>query len=362
MNDLKYYFLFILVSIFGLLGIILITNQILRTAIGAGGTFISAYIFLNIITNLPSYQKFIAPILSVLGKISRDAELDSIAYNIQGNLNQYRQVVNQEYSDLVPETVLEWVNHENEEEFHEIYNGKLILKLHPSSENRINLVKATMAQVSKGVIPESRIYVASQINDSIDLSLTNKILSEQDRTSLLYFRNEVLVPKLRDSMILNYFRCMEILDDEGLFTRLYLRELKQLAFRHGLKTANLPEIRQDTTDFLEFADQIAKKERGVDVILDYYGSHIRTGIVMVANPIWFQKVGVHPYVKRAIDKFQAGCEIVYIIGWEPTIRYTESVITYLIMNHDIEPIRDSIKWYTVGNLRRLCVAMRKKDT
>jgi len=193
------------------------------------------------------------------------------------------------------------------------------------------------------------------------LTLTNKVLKDQDRNSILYFQNEVLVPRLSDQELLEYFRCMEILDEKGLFTRLFLRELKQLSARHGLQLTNLPEIRNDTRNFLNYADTIGRKERGVDVILDYEGTHIQTGIVMVAKPQLFKIAGVHPYVKRAIEKFDGGCEIVYIVGWEPTIRQTESVISYLIMNHEKDYIKDSEKWYYVGGERRLCVAMKQRE-
>lgn len=359
-NELFYYLLFVVTLIIGIVGTLNITHDALRMVVGGGG-FFSGALVLRIIISFPSYQKFLSPILSVLGRLSRSAELESIAYKIQGNLNDYGQKINAEYPNLVPETKLEYIKYESEESFHIDYSGNLILKLHPSKDNTKNLIKATMMQVAKGVIQESRIYVDPKINTSIDLTLSHKILKEQDRNSNLYFRNEVLVPRLSDQELLEYFRCMEILDEKGLFTRLFLRELKQLSVRHGLQLTNLPEIRNDTRNFLNYADTIGRKERGVDVKLDYEGTHIQTGIVMVAKPLIFEIAGVHPYVQRALDKFNSGCEIVYIVGWEPTIRQTESVISYLIMNHEKDYIKDSEKWYYVGGERRLCVAMKQRE-
>ena len=81
---------------------------------------------------------------------------------------------------------------------------------------------------------------------------------------------------------------------------------------------------------------------------------------MVARFYVFEAKGVHPYVSRVIEKFEKGAEIVYVIGWEDTIKETQAVISYLQMNCDIVPIKDSIRWYYVGKERRLCVALRQK--
>jgi len=226
---LLYYLCFVVSLFIGAYSFFYLTINIFLQFFTSAGGFVSATaVFLLLIRNLPSFQKGISPILSSLNFIEK-AELASIAYNIQGNINQFRETVNKESPDLIPEAEVEWVTKVKKESFFDDYKGKVIVRMNPSKDNAINLAKASLIQVSKGVIPESRMYVEPKINVSIDLSLVKKILLKQgEKNAYRYFLNEIITPKLDDKEVVNYLEKIELMDNVGLFTRLFLRELKEL--------------------------------------------------------------------------------------------------------------------------------------
>ena len=207
----------------------------------------------------------------------------SIAYNIQGNINQFREVVNNESPDLIPEAEVEWVSDVSRDSFFDNYKGKVIISMNPSKDNDINLAKATLIQVSKGVIPESRLYVGTKMNTSIDLSLVKKLLLKQgQKNAYSYFLNEITVPELEDKDVVDYLSKIEIMDNAGLFTRLFLRELKELPVIRGLSLQNIPEIRSDVRGFFDYAEIVASRKPREHIPLQFLGTYIKTAIIYVA--------------------------------------------------------------------------------
>ncbi len=212
LKALFFYFCFAISLFIAAFSFFYSTINIFLQFLGSAGGFISATaIFLLLIRNLPSFQKGISPILSSFNWIKK-AELASIAYNIQGNINQFREAVNKESPDLIPEAEVEWVTKVSKESLFDDYKGKVIIRMQPSKDNDVNLARASLLQVSKGVIPESRMYIEPKMNVSIDLSLVKKILSKQgQRGAYRYFVNEIAIPKLGDKEVLHYLEKIELI-------------------------------------------------------------------------------------------------------------------------------------------------------
>jgi hypothetical protein len=225
-KSLLYYACFVVTLFVGVFSFFYFTfNIYVQFAGSAGGIASATAIFLLLIRNLPSFQKNISPVLSSFNWIEK-AELTSIAYNIQGNINQFRETVNKESPDLIPEAEVEWVTETNKESFFDDFKGKVIVRMDPSKDNQKNLAKAVMIQVSKGVLPESRIYIDETTSTSIDLALAKKILASiKQSNALRYFVSEILNPELADEQVLSTIQTIDEIDSRGFFTRLFLREL-----------------------------------------------------------------------------------------------------------------------------------------
>ncbi len=332
-------------------------NIFLQFFASAGGFVSATAIFLLLIRNLPSFQKSISPILSSFNFIEK-AELASIKYNIQGNINQFRETVNKESPDLIPEAEVEWVTKVKTDSFFDDYKGKVIVRMNPSKDNAINLAKASLIQVSKGVIPESRMYIEPKMNVSIDLSLVKKILLKQDeKNAYRYFVNEIVNPKLGDEAVLNFLEKIELMDKVGLFTRLFLRELKELPIIEGLGFHNLSQIRSDVKGFFEYTEIVAKRKPREEIPLQYEGAYIKTAIIYVAITWRMKTEGIKPYVRRALMNQKSGNALIFFISFGHAIDFTRKIIEKLTETYGMELIKNSDKDYVIDNEHLMCATV-----
>lgn len=355
---LLYYLCFVVSLFIGAYSFFYLTINIFLQFFTSAGGFISATaIFLLLIRNLPSFQKSISPILGSFNFIEK-AELASIAYNIQGNINQFREAVNNESPDLIPEAEVEWVTKVNRESFFDDYKGKVIIRMNPSKDNAINLAKASLIQVSKGVIPESRMYIEPKMNVSIDLSLVKKILLKQgEKNAYRYFLNEIINPKSDDKEVVNYLEKIELIDKVGLFTRLFLRELKELPIIKGLGFHNVSEIRSDVKNFLEYIEIVAIRKPFEHIPLEYEGTHIKTAIIYIAITRRMEKEGVKPYIRRALLDRKKGHELIFFISFGHAIDFTRKIIDILTKTYGMELIKNSDKDYVTDNQHLMCATV-----
>lgn len=342
-----YYLASVIAFILGVAGIYFLTYNVwFQITVGTGGIITGAALFFYFVINLPSFQKAVSPILSSFSYF-RKAELASIAYNIQGNINQFREVVNDESPNLIPEAEVEWITESEKESFFDDFKGKVIIRMHPSKDNDKNLVKAVMVQVSKGVIPESRMYVTQKTNTSIDLTLARKLLSKQNkRSALRYFINETFNKEIEDEEILSLIESMDAIDLRGFFTRVYLRELGELATRRGLRVQRLSDIREETNELLKFLEIIATRDVGERVPLTHEGKFLRTAIVMISEPGKFEREGVSPYVLSAFIEAQQGTDLIYLVARGRKIAFAHRVISYLEEHFKMELIEETDKIFT----------------
>lgn len=353
-----FYFCFILALLIGASSFFYLTINVFLQFFGSAGGFVSATaIFLLLIRNLPSFQKSLAPVLSSFGWIKK-AELASIAYNIQGNINQFREVVNLESPDLIPEAQVEWISRVKRESFFDDYKAKVIVRMEPSKDNNVNLAKATLLQVSKGVIPESREYIEPKMSVSIDLSLVKKILLKQnEKNAYRYFMNEIAVPELEDEEVIRYLEKMELIDNAGLFTRLFLRELKELPVIRGLTFQNISEIRTDVKNFFAYTEIVAKRKPHEHIPLQYEGAYIKTAIIYVAIARRMDKEGLKPYIRRALINREDGIEIIFFISFSHAIDFTRRVVDVLTKSYGMDLIENTDSDFIIDGQRYICATV-----
>lgn len=344
-----YYLCFFFMFVVGIISIVVFSYNVYLQLLGSSGGFIaSTAIFILIIINLPSFQKTVAPLLRSLNFIQK-ADEASIAYNIQGNINEFREVVNKESPGLIPEAEVEFVTQTNKESFFDKRKGKVIIRLRSSKENPKNLAKAVMIHVSKGVIPESRMYVGEKTSRSIDLTLAKKILvAQKQHDALRYYVNEILNPELSDKTMLHLVETLDAIDEKGFLTRLYLRELGQLPKKQGLRLKGLSKIRDETYELLGFLEAIATRERGEEVPLSYEGRFVKTAVIMVSEERKFERKGIGPYVLAAVMEAKKGSDIIYILASGHKITNALSVIQYLRDKLGMAPIEDTLEPYEVS--------------
>jgi transcription antitermination factor NusA-like protein len=104
------------------------------------------------------------------------------------------------------------------------------------------------------------------------------------------------------------------LDGAGLFSRVYLRELRRLGDRLQPAVPSDP-ISQEIRDFALFLEVIAAKAHQEHVPLDFEGGRMNLSFVLVADEEVIAKYGLAAHERRVVLNYRRGAETVYIQAW-----------------------------------------------
>lgn len=295
--------------------------QIIGWPVTVGG--IAIYIF---VLNPEKGDRFISFLSKWFSKFSEKAEKTTTARGIQGKINSFIKSINSEVEDLLPyELRIQWISENiNKQSF--IKNGKVVVMLKYHKNQDENLSRATLFYMKEAVIPEARPHIHFKLSESIDLMMTKKALYSfaEARSSFNYFLREILRPKTEsDSEIKEFCTIIDGLEERGLFTRVLLRELKEL----GYKRAGLTETGEtvfETGEFTKFLNKIAQKETGEDVPLTFNRTFIKVAIILIARPeteVW----GINPFIKRIKEKIKERINVIYIFARGNNIKLAKKV-------------------------------------
>jgi len=250
--------------------------------LGPNAVWICVVIYL--LTHPHVAEKWGAILNRLFSKISRRAEMRSVALDIQGRIDGFSKSINSEVPGIMPYGVkIEWVTGEmTKESFFK--DGKIILRMNYHTNQDENVVHAAMEWVSRGTLSDSRPHVDERVTKSVDLICTKKLIEKERKTALQLYYREILSPARKsDSELDKYVLIMQQLDEGGYFTHVFLRELQRLGVTMQF---SVPEegVKEETKRFVEFLDEkVNKKKPGVDVDPTFVGEKIRTSIVYVAK-------------------------------------------------------------------------------
>lgn len=259
-------------------------------------------------------------------KFNEVAEKTATARGIQSKINNFIKSINSEVENLLPYGLkTKWIP-ENIDKQSFIKNGKVVVMLKYHKNQDENLSRVTLFYMREAVIPEGRPHISSKLSESIDLMMTKKALYSfaEARSSFSYFVREILHPKAeKDAEIKEFCTVIDKLDERGLFTRVLLRELKEL----GYKRAGLTETGDtvfETGEFTKFLNEIAQKEQGQDVPLTFNKTYIKVAIILVARP-GTEIFGVDPFIKRIKEKIKKRINVIYIFARGSNIKLAKEV-------------------------------------
>lgn len=222
---------------------------------------------------------------SLIAWASKKAERAATANRIQGKVDSFIVAINTEVEGLLPFGLkVRWISPDLSKEAF-IENDRVVVMLSHHGNQDENLAKATMLYMNKAVIPEARPHIDQKLGQAIDLMMTKKALFSfiEARSSMSHFVNTVLRPQTdRDSELKEACGVIDTIDERGLFTRVFLKELMEL----GIRRAGITETGDtvfETNEFTKLLKRIAEKERGVNVDPTFIKNNIKVSIVMVAR-------------------------------------------------------------------------------
>lgn len=279
-------------------------------------------IFIYLITHPEVAEKWGAIFSRLFSRISRRAEMRSVALDIQGRIDSFSKSISSEVPGIMPYGIkIKWVTGEvTKESFFK--DGEIILRMNYHTNQDENVVYAAMEYIARGMLSQSRPYVDERVMKSTDLICTKKLIEKERRTALQLYYSEILSPARKsDDELDMYVLIMQHLDEKGYFTRILLRELQRLGVTMEF---SIPEenVKKETRRFVEFLDgKINKKQPGVDVDPTFLGEKIRTSIVYVARG---DHIEPHlRWIEKCVNK---GIDTIYVSAWG---RYNISLLREL---------------------------------
>ncbi len=151
-------------------------------------------VVIYLITHPEVAAKWGAILNSLFSRISRKAEMRSVALDIQGRIDSFSKSISSEVSGIMPYGVkIEWVTGEvTKESFFK--DRKIILKMNYHTNQDENVVHAAMEYIARGMLSDSRPHVDERVTKSADLICTKKLIEKERRTALQLYYGEILSP------------------------------------------------------------------------------------------------------------------------------------------------------------------------
>lgn len=302
--------------------------------------------------NFQIYFGFFQKILAYPFKFIRKT---AIKNNIEGPCTKALKSIASELPDLeIPSLNIEWVNKENLET--KLKEGKAIVRLKFEDDETKNIIKATSVYVKDAFLKHAKPYLAKSFREAIDLSITKKILLKSTKNSitLSYFIDEN--SNLED-VVSEKCELIEEIDDNGLFTRVLLRELdlfgKKLNGRH-IKD----EYKKEADEFLQYVDEIATREFDDDTPLAFSKQIIKAGVVLVAKPETYTNYGIKPYLRRIKLGIAKGIDSFYLLARGGSVEILKAVATELLNTGNFILINQPKEYKDIKNRSAICYCIR----
>jgi small subunit ribosomal protein S1 len=224
--------------------------------------------------------------------------------------------MNKEAEGLVSREIdIQWVDEENITAF--LRKGKVVVLMKHYQNHDKNVVNAAWHYVQTGVLHNGKRYFTQPLKKAIDLSITKKILCEEEEngTSIEYFSENTLKPELQDKETSDAFQIVEKLEDKGLLTRILLREIKLVGKKLYPQQPDKSST-SETSRFFQFLQPFAEHQGGQDNInqWEYFSTHICMGIMFVARQSKLNEEGLAPYLANVERQFTRGCDRVYVFA------------------------------------------------
>jgi hypothetical protein len=279
--------------------------------IGAMGSWtLFGVILYYLLTSVPTFQGIGAWIARGLS-FWKSGGKSAVSLKIEQSLNLAQEEINKEAEGVVPfPAKVEWVDKPS---YLDTNEELVIIRMKEYEENPRNIAYAVVDYISKGMIPFSRLYVETPIQVAIDSTMVKKILLNRNQSALDYYLTNVLNKKLAQEGVRKYMGIMGNLDDHGLFTRVYLEEVKEVGLE--LYPVEDQDALRETKELLVQLDSMANRKSGEKKgSAPYIGKRIKVGYVLVANPEKLLFEGSKPYIQYVLHCLTSGANVVYLLS------------------------------------------------
>jgi small subunit ribosomal protein S1 len=253
----------------------------------------------------------------------------AIRFQIEGPLTKALKRISKELPEMdIPDLKINWVNSDNIQT--KLKEGKAIIKLKYDNDNSRNVIKATSIYVKDAFLVNSKPYLSENFVKAIDLTVTKKILLNSDIKNkgniIPIFINE---NKNENNEVFEKCDKLEEIDDNGLFTRVILRELNALGEKQFGRTPKV-EHYIESEEFLDFIYNVVTREYDDNTPLVYNKKVFKVGFLLVAKAETYIKYGLEAYYRRIRLGLASGVKTFYLLARSEKVEILEKVAKELL--------------------------------
>ncbi|MBN2075951.1 MAG: hypothetical protein JW762_10415 [Dehalococcoidales bacterium] len=298
-----------------------ILTEVIRTALG---NFFSTVSSLFIIV-YGSYQIAPAPIQSLVAKILRKIshlpnyyKRTTIKFELESEINQALKEFGKEGAGfIIEEVVIKWLTPGEKSRRLFFQSGKAYLKLDFEEDKEVNLVEAVMMHCNECLLMETRQYIDKPLMRAIDMTFVDELLNKRNAVrGRAYFTQEVIPRELKEiEGVDKYLNTLELLSQHGIFTRIFLPELKDYPGRTQRGVSRKNHLQQ-IEEFIRFLQDAAEDRTRINKSAWLHiGETIRIGVILVGLVDKLAFEGTKPYVRRVAIDNSKGARNVYLVGY-----------------------------------------------
>ena len=287
-----------------------IGTTLLLITIGAiGGGSIVVYVF----KHPELIDKWIAFITKYLKFLSKKIEYSYVKHDIQSVVNGYIAKLSEKVPNLLVKRVsLDWIDESiTAEQFTK--NEMLVMRMHKSNNQALNVVNATFTFVSYSLLVKAKNYIAKYQKNAIDLYVSYKILENEKIQLLQTYVQEILKDGLNDKNTNDFYGKFFDIDKAGLFFPVFVTEMTFLGEKVFGNKKNDKEIFEEVRRLVVFLYQYANRKLHESAISEFDGQYCNFAIRIVGISSKIQQQGKDVYI-RNLKKIPNSVETIYIIG------------------------------------------------
>jgi len=311
-------------------------------------------------TSIPTFQGAGAWVARGLA-FWKSSEKRAVSLRIEQSLNSVQEEIDREAQGVIPYPAkVEWIDKPS---YLDTSEEVVVIRMKEHEENPRNVAFAVVDYVTKGMIPFSRPYLERPIQIAIDATMIKRMLHERDESALDYYLTNVLSKKKEDEELQTCLKMLDSLDQQGLFTRIYLEEVKEV----GLKMYPMEDqyAVRETKELLKRLDVLARRKQGQRGTANpYIARRIKVAYVLIAETEKLLWEGSEPHVQYGLRCLRNGCEAIYLLSRGVKTKYAREVANELAKrgNMRIVSFCEYEETWEKGKTNTVCVQLRSNQS
>ena len=254
-------------------------------------------------------------------------EYTYVKRDVQAVVNGYVSKLSKKVPNLLVKRVtLEWVDDNiTAEQF--IKNDMLVMRMHKSNNQDLNIVNATFTFVSHSLLLKAKSYIAKYQKNAIDLYVSYKILEREKAHLLQTYVQEIFKEGLSNNAKTNdfYGKFFDI-DKAGIFFPVFLTEMTFLGEKVFGNKRNDQEIYDEVSSLVMFLYKYANRKLHQETISEFDGQYCKFAIRIVGMSVKIQTSGEGIYI-RNIQQIPSSIETIYIIGGKDNKNFIDRIVS-----------------------------------